>query len=310
MFWNKESQQIIKGASNANKLLGKEMMMDGSFPIKIPKEFFNLIDLANPDDPLLKQVSTVINEGETQFKKDPLDDNQFSKIPGLIHKYKNRALIIASRSCSIHCQYCFRKNFEYKVHDIFSNLEEIVSYLKSHIEIDEVILSGGDPFTLSDEKLKKIIDPINDIPHIKTIRFHTRTLVVIPDRIRSGLVDYLKSIRLNIVIVFHINHPNEVGSKFINFIKELEDFRLLNQSVLLKGVNDNSETLKALSIKLFEIGILPYYLHLLDEVEGSEHFFISEKDAKSIHKNLQKLVSGYLVPRLVKDENLESKTWK
>ena len=310
MFWNKESQQIIKGASNANKLLGKEMMMDGSFPIKIPKEFFNLIDLANPDDPLLKQVSPVINEGETQFKKDPLDDNQFSKIPGLIHKYKNRALIIASRSCSIHCQYCFRKNFEYKVHDIFSNLEEIVSYLKSHIEIDEVILSGGDPFTLSDIKLKQIIDPINDISHIKTIRFHTRTLVVIPDRIKSGFVDYLKSIRLNIVIVLHINHSNEVGSKFINFIKELEDFRLLNQSVLLKGVNDNAETLKALSIKLFEIGILPYYLHLLDEVEGSEHFFISEKDAKSIHKNLQKLVSGYLVPRLVKDENLESKTWK
>ena len=166
MFWNKESQQIIKGASNANKLLGKEMMVDGSFPIKIPKEFFNLIDLANPDDPLLKQVSPVINEGETQFKKDPLDDNQFSKIPGLIHKYKNRALIIASRSCSIHCQYCFRKNFEYKVHDIFSNLEEIVSYLKSHIEIDEVILSGGDPFTLSDEKLKQIIDAINDISHI------------------------------------------------------------------------------------------------------------------------------------------------
>ena len=310
MLWNKESQQIIKGADNANKLLGKEMMVEGGFPIKIPKEFFNLIDLANPDDPLLKQVSPVINEGETQFKKDPLDDNQFSKIPGLIHKYKNRALIIASRSCSIHCQYCFRKNFEYKVHDIFSNLEEIVSYLKSHIEIDEVILSGGDPFTLSDIKLKQIIDPINDISHIKTIRFHTRTLVVIPGRIRSGFVDYLNSIRLNIVIVFHINHPNEVGSKFINFIKELEDFRLLNQSVLLKGVNDNSETLKALSIKLFEIGILPYYLHLLDEVEGSEHFFISEKDAKSIHKNLQKLVSGYLVPRLVKDENLESKTWK
>jgi len=310
MLWNKESQQIIKGASNANKLLGKEMMMDGSFPIKIPKEFFNLIDLTNPDDPLLKQVSPVINEGEIQFKKNPLDDNQFSTIPGLIHKYRNRALIISSRSCSIHCQYCFRKNFEYKVHDIFSHLEEIISYLKLHIEIDEVILSGGDPFTLSDEKLKQIIDPINDIAHIKTIRFHTRTLVVIPDRMRSGFVDYLKNIRLNIVIVFHINHPNEISSKFINFIKELEYFRLLNQSVLLRGVNDNPETLKALSIKLFEIGILPYYLNLLDEVEGSEHFFISEQDAKSIHKELQKMTSGYLVPKLVKDENLESKTWK
>ena len=310
MLWNKESQQIIKGASNANKLLGKEMMVDGDFPIKIPKDFFNLIDLTNPDDPLLKQVSPVINEGEIQFKKNPLDDNQFSTIPGLIHKYRNRALIISSRSCSIHCQYCFRKNFEYKVHDIFSHLEEIISYLKLHIEIDEVILSGGDPFTLSDEKLKQIIDPINDIAHIKTIRFHTRTLVVIPDRMRSGFVDYLKNIRLNIVIVFHINHPNEIGSKFINFIKELEYFRLLNQSVLLRGVNDNPETLKALSIKLFEIGILPYYLNLLDEVEGSEHFFISEQDAKSIHKELQKMTSGYLVPKLVKDENLESKTWK
>jgi len=310
MLWNKESQQIIKGADKANKLLGKEMMVDGDFPIKIPKDFFNLIDLTNPDDPLLKQVSPVINEGEIQFKKNPLDDNQFSTIPGLIHKYRNRALIISSRSCSIHCQYCFRKNFEYKVHDIFSHLEEIISYLKLHIEIDEVILSGGDPFTLSDEKLKQIIDPINDIAHIKTIRFHTRTLVVIPDRMRSGFVDYLKNIRLNIVIVFHINHPNEIGSKFINFIKELEYFRLLNQSVLLRGVNDNPETLKALSIKLFEIGILPYYLNLLDEVEGSEHFFISEQDAKSIHKELQKMTSGYLVPKLVKDENLESKTWK
>ena len=310
MLWNKESQQIIKGADKANKLLHKEMMVDGDFPIKIPRDFFNLIDLTNPDDPLLKQVSPVINEGEIQFKKNPLDDNQFSTIPGLIHKYRNRALIISSRSCSIHCQYCFRKNFEYKVHDIFSHLEEIISYLKLHIEIDEVILSGGDPFTLSDEKLKQIIDPINDIAHIKTIRFHTRTLVVIPDRMRSGFVDYLKNIRLNIVIVFHINHPNEIGSKFINFIKELEYFRLLNQSVLLRGVNDNPETLKALSIKLFEIGILPYYLNLLDEVEGSEHFFISEQDAKSIHKELQKMTSGYLVPKLVKDENLESKTWK
>jgi len=209
--------------------------------------------------------------------------------------------------CAIHCQYCFRQNFDYGSHDILSNWVDIEDYLLNNKVVTEVILSGGDPLTLSDKKISMIFKRIESISHIKTIRIHTRTAVVIPSRITQKLIEILNQTKLKVVIVFHINHANEVSDEFVKNIKGFVGLTLLNQSVLLRGVNDNAKVLSDLSYRLFESSVLPYYLHLLDKVTGAERFLVSDKKAKEIYKLLQKSIPGYLLPRMVRDEGGESK---
>ncbi len=211
--------------------------------------------------------------------------------------------------CAIHCQYCFRQNFDYSGHDAMSNWLAIEDYIRSHQSINEVILSGGDPLSLSDEKLAQLIRNIENIEHIKILRVHSRSMVVTPSRITDKLVKLLTKTALKVVLVTHINHANEVSEVFIQNIGNFTNITLLNQSVLLKGVNDDLGTLERLSLKLFDIGILPYYLHMLDKVKGAEHFLISDERAIQLHQDLKGSLSGYLVPKLVRDENLKSKTW-
>ena len=308
--WQHNTRNTLKGANSCNDFFQSDQFKDQHFPIKIPLEFANLIDKNNPDDPLLKQVIPFRNaQNQAEFSLSPLGDEDNAPVAGLIHKYPNRVLLITSRVCAIHCQYCFRQNFDYSGHDAMSNWLAIEDYIRSHQSINEVILSGGDPLSLSDEKLAKLIRNIENIEHIKILRIHSRSMVVTPSRITDNLVKLLTKTSLKVVLVTHINHANEVSEVFIQNIGNFTNITLLNQSVLLKGVNDDLSTLERLSLKLFDIGILPYYLHMLDKVKGAEHFLISDERAIQLHQDLKNSLSGYLVPKLVRDENLKSKTW-
>ncbi|RUM82265.1 MAG: KamA family radical SAM protein [Candidatus Thioglobus sp.] len=308
--WQHNTRNTLKGANSCNDFFQSDQFKDQHFPIKIPLEFANLIDKNNPDDPLLKQVIPFSNaQNQAEFSLSPLGDEDNAPVAGLIHKYPNRVLLITSRVCAIHCQYCFRQNFDYSGHDAMSNWIAIEDYIRSHQSINEVILSGGDPLSLSDEKLAKLIRNIENIEHIKILRLHSRSIVATPSRITDKLVKLLTKTSLKVVLVTHINHENEVSEVFIQNIGNFTNITLLNQSVLLKGVNDDLSTLERLSLKLFDIGILPYYLHMLDKVKGAEHFLISDERAIQLHQDLKNSLSGYLVPKLVRDENLKSKTW-
>ena len=308
--WQHNTRNTLKGANSCNDFFQSDQFKDRHFPIKIPLEFANLIDKNNPDDPLLKQVIPFRSaQNQAEFSLSPLGDEDNAPVAGLIHKYPNRVLLITSRVCAIHCQYCFRQNFDYSGHDAMSNWLAIEDYIRSHQSINEVILSGGDPLSLSDEKLAQLIRNIENIEHIKILRVHSRSMVVTPSRITDKLVKLLTKTALKVVLVTHINHANEVSEVFIQNIGNFTNITLLNQSVLLKGVNDDLGTLERLSLKLFDIGILPYYLHMLDKVKGAEHFLISDERAIQLHQDLKSSLSGYLVPKLVRDENLKSKTW-
>ena len=308
--WQHNTRSTLKGANSCNDFFQSDQFKDQHFPIKIPLEFANLIDKNNPGDPLLKQVVPFNNvQNQAEFSLSPLGDEGNAPVAGLIHKYPNRVLLITSRVCAIHCQYCFRQNFDYSGHDAISNWSAIEDYIRDNQSIDEVILSGGDPLSLSDEKLQDLIDKIQCIDHIKTLRIHSRSMVVTPSRITDKLIRMLNNTKLNVVIVLHTNHANELSNEFATAIQKLAKITLLNQSVLLKGVNDSVSVLSDLSLRLFDLGILPYYLHMLDKVSGAEHFLISDERAIQLHQSLRENLSGYLVPKLVRDENLTAKTW-
>ena len=308
--WQHNARNTLKGASRCNDFFQSDQFEDQHFPIKIPLEFANLIDKNNPDDPLLKQViNAQARLGNSEFSLSPLDDESNAPVEGLIHKYPNRVLLITSRVCAIHCQYCFRQNFDYSGHDAMSNWLAIEDYIRSHQSVNEVILSGGDPLSLSDEKLEKLIKNIENIKHVKLLRIHSRSIVVTPSRITDKLVKILAKTALKVVLVTHVNHENELSEVFVKNIGNFVNVTLLNQSVLLAGVNNDLDALERLSLKLFDAGILPYYLHMLDKVKGAEHFLVSDEYATQLHQNLKKNLSGYLVPKLVRDENLAAKTW-
>ena len=307
--WQHSSRDSLRGASECNVFFKTNKFTDNGFKIKIPLEFARLVNKVDPNDPLLIQVISHKTRTQSGFKSSPLEDEKFSPVDGLIHKYNNRVLLIVSRSCAIHCQYCFRQNFDYAGHDAISNWGSISDYIDDNKQINEVILSGGDPLSLGDNKIKWLINEIENIAHIKTIRIHTRTAVVVPSRITIELAETLNNTSLNVVLVFHTNHPQELTNEFKESLKKLSNLTLLNQSVLLKGVNDAGDTLVNLSKKLFSFGILPYYLHMLDRVGGSEAFLVTDNSAIELHEHLKRELSGYLVPRLVRDENFEFKSW-
>ncbi len=308
--WQYYARYTLKGANQSNDFFKIEAFKDQDFPIKIPLEFAQLIDKSNKNDPLLRQVisSKVLSKSEN-FSLLPLEEEKYSPVAGLIHKYPNRVLLITSQVCAIHCQYCFRQNFNYSEHDAISNWNEVQNYIVNDVKINEVILSGGDLLSLSDDKLSILIDNIANIAHIKTLRIHTRSIVVMPSRITDKLADTLNQSRLNVVIVLHTNHAQELSVKFAQKITKLSGVTLLNQSVLLKGVNDSIKILTELCLKLFDLGILPYYLHMLDKVQGAQDFLVKDDDAIQLHQQLKNNLSGYLVPKLVRDNGNHSKDW-
>lgn len=279
------------------------------FPLRVPLPFVQRMEKGNPKDPLFLQIMTshlefVQAEG---FSKDPLEE-QHTPAPNILHKYHNRLLFMVKNSCAVNCRYCFRRHFPYAENKgDKQNWQKALSYIAEHHEIDEVIFSGGDPLMAKDHELEWLIKQLENIPHLQRLRIHTRLPVVIPQRITTKFCELLKRSRLQSVLVTHINHPNEIDESLSHAIKKLKSVgvTLLNQSVLLKHINDNAHTLKALSEKLFHIGILPYYLHLFDKVEGASHFYVSDENGKKIYEELQTLTSGYLVPKLARENPKE-----
>ena len=263
------------------------------------------MEKGNRYDPLFLQAMASADEflQAEGFVKDPLEE-QHSPAPNILHKYQNRLLFMIKNSCAINCRYCFRRHFPYDEVKSGKHIwQQGLDYIAAHKEIEEVIFSGGDPLMAKDAELDWLITQLEQIPHIQTLRIHSRLPVVIPNRITETLCQRLLQSRLHIVMVTHINHANEIDEIFAQKMQMLKQANvvLLNQAVLLKGVNNQAECLKQLSHKLFRVGILPYYLHLLDQVEGASHFFIEAAEALTIYRELQKITSGYLVPKLARE---------
>lgn len=278
------------------------------FKCLVTASYLSRIKPGDINDPLLLQVLPLQQERQSQLQTqgliDPVGDIDAQVAQGVLHKYQGRALLISTGACAIHCRYCFRRHYPYPQHS-YSNklLQATVDYLRQNADIDEVILSGGDPLVLDNEKLARLIQELEAIDQIHTLRIHTRLPVVLPSRIDNDLVQLLASTRFQVVMVIHANHANELTAEEQARLLELHraGITLLNQSVLLKGINDDAPTLIALSKRLFQCNTLPYYLHSLDPVSGAMHFAVENNDALSIKEELEKQLPGYLVPRLVEE---------
>ena len=276
------------------------------FSIKVPQSFVQLMEYGNPNDPLLKQVLPITSElqVDNNFSTDPVDESSFNPVPGIVHKYRNRVLMIISPNCAINCRYCFRRHFPYDENrQSKQQWLKALDYLKTKPEINEVIFSGGDPLAANDHFLRWLTAEIESIQHIKRLRIHTRLPVVIPSRVDDQLLNWLGNTRLKPTLVLHINHANEIDEALRQGVDRLKKsgITVLNQSVLLKGINDNSDQLISLSEKLFDAGIMPYYLHMLDPVQGASHFDVSMDRAVEIFRQIQTELPGFLVPKLVQE---------
>lgn len=238
------------------------------------------------------------------FSHDAVADQSYLVHKGIIRKYHNRLLLIASSHCAVHCRYCFRQHFDYAGQTFeLEDLPVLMGYLEQHPEIDEVILSGGDPLTLKNAQLNELLTSISQCDNIKRIRIHSRVLSTLPERLNNGLISILWSHRHKLIMVMHINHTSELSIPVKNTLRTVRDLdlTLLNQSVLLRDVNDNAQSLRQLSESLFALGIMPYYLNLLDKVKGAERFYVPDEEALQIYRELAASTSGYLVPKLVRD---------
>ena len=276
------------------------------FPLRVPRGFISRMCRSDPDDPLLRQVLPAPAEDHEVpgFSSNPVGELSLICGDGLLSKYHGRALLVATGTCAIHCRYCFRRHFPYDEGQPGGlEFSTALGRVASDESIDEVILSGGDPLVLPDDRLEGLVTAIAEIPHVRRLRIHTRMPVVLPERVDEALVGWLAASPLPVVVVIHANHPNEIDDSVARALDVLGNAgaTLLNQAVLLRGVNDSSEALEGLSKRLFECGVLPYYLHLLDRVAGAAHFEVDENRALAIMDELRAELPGYLVPRLVRE---------
>ena len=272
------------------------------FPFRVTREFAARMHKGDAFDPLLLQVLPLQQESlaAAGFVCDPVGDAQAAVTPGVLHKYHGRALLITTAACAIHCRYCFRRHFPYRQHLQQPISAETLEMLASH-QVSEVILSGGDPLALSDQRLKLLFAQLWQLPDLERLRVHTRMPVVLPSRVTPELLGLLRQSPLPVATVLHVNHPNELDDSVAAALRLLRQggAHLLNQAVLLKGINDSAETLAALCERGYEAGILPYYVHLLDKVAGSAHFAVSRRRAVELETELRNRLPGYLVPRFV-----------
>lgn len=276
------------------------------FPLRVPRAFVARMRHGDAGDPLLRQVLPLDLERRVVegYAADAVGDAEARAARGVIRKYSGRALLVTTGSCAVHCRYCFRRHFPYA--------EEIAArdawrapldWLRAHPEIDELILSGGDPWSLSTPKLAELTDELRHLPQLRRLRIHTRLPVVLPARVDDELLAWLSRLPMAVVVVLHANHANELDAPVGLAAARLRDAgaTLLNQSVLLRGVNDDTEALASLSERLFELGVLPYYLHQLDRVAGAAHFAVPVAEARRLRDALRVRLPGYLVPRLVRE---------
>lgn len=310
--WQKELANAVKNPQQLLNLLAispEKMRISENarknFAMLVPMPFVNKMQKGDISDPLLKQVLPIDCEDKIVegYSLDPLGEHQ-NGIQGLLHKYKSRVLLILKSGCAVNCRYCFRRHFPYQENTLNKQqLIEIIDYLKAHPEVNEVILSGGDPLMAKDTFLEHLVNELDQLPQLKRLRIHTRLPVVIPQRITDSLCQLLADSRLKVMMVLHINHANEIDDLFREAMLKLHriGIQLLNQSVLLKGVNDSSAALVNLSEALSEANILPYYLFLLDKVQGAQHFDIETEKALQLIKEINIELPGYLVPKLSRE---------
>ena len=288
--------------------VGEAEAAAADFPVKVPQSFARRMRRGDPRDPLLLQVLARRYELDTVpgYSNDPVgESNGVIRRSGVIHKYHGRALLIVTAGCAVNCRYCFRRHFPYAQNrNSRAEWEQALDYVRSDSSIEEIILSGGDPLVITDAHLAELVTQVADIRHVHRLRVHSRTPVVLPDRVTPALVRTLSSSRLQSVVVIHANHAKEIDASVADAMRTLRDagITLLNQSVLLRDVNDNLGALTGLSEALFEASVLPYYLHLLDPVAGAAHFNVPIEEAQALHRELAAKLSGYLVPRLVRED--------
>ncbi len=283
-----------------------DVSADSLFATRVPKPFVDKMEYGNPNDPLLLQVLPSADEftQKAGFTPDPLAEQQYNPLPGVLHKYQSRVLLTLRGACAVNCRYCFRRHFEYADNRIKKrDIDSIVDYIRDKPSVNEVIFSGGDPLMATDTQISELMTAFSALPQLKRLRFHTRLPVVVPERITQTLASLFEHSPLKIVVVVHCNHPNEIDANFHSHVKRLTraGVQLFNQGVLLKGVNDNADTLVQLSEKLFDSNIVPYYLFLLDKVSGTSHFEVDEQEAKQLITAVAAKLPGYLVPKLTRE---------
>ncbi|NDC62824.1 MAG: EF-P beta-lysylation protein EpmB [Planctomycetia bacterium] len=320
--WQRELADAVRDPAELCRLLALDPSLAaeagrsaGGFGLLVPRAFVARMRPGDPRDPLLAQV--LPRSGELAeaagFTADPLDEAAALTAPGLIRKYSGRALVLATGACAVNCRYCFRREFPYADSGATqAGLGEALAAIAADQGIHEVILSGGDPLLLDDGRLGWLVDRINAIGHVRRLRFHTRLPIVLPSRVTAGLTAILAASRTACVVVVHANHAAELDAEVAAAVGRLSAARviLLNQSVLLAGVNDSVDALRALSERLVDLGVVPYYLHLLDRVRGTAHFEVSAEAAVALHERLRGLLPGYAVPRLVREVPGEpAKVW-
>jgi L-lysine 2,3-aminomutase len=278
-----------------------------AFPLRVPRGFVDCMERGNPADPLLRQVLPIQNELNIQpgYSHDPVGDLNAMTAAGVVHKYHGRVLLIVTGGCAVHCRYCFRRHFPYGEQQLSTQkVDQALAYLRMHDDVSEVILSGGDPLLLNDEKLGHLLTQISAINHVRRIRIHSRVPVVLPSRVTEALLKTFMALPQQLVLVIHANHGNELSNSVAEACLRLRasGITLLNQSVLLKDVNDDVRTLCHLSEKLLAFGVMPYYLHMLDRAMGTGHFEVPQLKGKQLLNAMQECLPGYLVPRLVTEQ--------
>ena len=308
-------QRILADSlTTSNQLLSRLSLMTDQvqsvdqspdFPVRVPEPFVTRMVPGDPHDPLLRQVLAVADERHAMpgFVKDPLDELE-GPMPGVLHKYRSRVLVIYRGGCAINCRYCFRRHFPYQENTLTArDIDGLVSYLKAHPEVNEVILSGGDPLMADDQALSGLFVRLESVSSIHRLRIHTRLPIVIPERVTDTLCQIIAATALPVVMVLHSNHANEIDQSVMDAVSQLRVVcrSVLNQSVILKGINDSADVLIALSERLFEAGIDPYYLNVLDRVSGAHHFDVSDLEVAALHQALLNALPGYLVPKLVRE---------
>ncbi|MGC4028287.1 MAG: EF-P beta-lysylation protein EpmB [Steroidobacteraceae bacterium] len=287
---------------------GRMRTAAGQFPLRVPRSYAARMRAGDPRDPLLLQVLAQGSElaAAAGYGTDPLEEQAARKAPGLLHKYAGRALLVTTGACAVHCRYCFRRHHDYSADQPEQDLPRwapALQALQSDPSIEEIILSGGDPLSLANPRLEALLTQLAALPQIRRIRIHTRTPIALPARVDVGLLQLLARVPRELIIVVHANHPRELDADTAAALQKLRQHcrLLLNQSVLLAGVNDDAHTLTALSQRLFECGVLPYYLHQLDHVAGAAHFEVPDSRALALVAQVNASLPGYLVPKLVRE---------
>ncbi len=312
--WQTELARAIKDPAELLAMLGLSAAdipggidTQQAFPQRVPRGYVARMQKGNPADPLLLQVLPRGQESTIQagFLRDPVGDTAATAAPGLLHKYHGRVLLITTGACPVHCRYCFRRHFPYAEHRPGDRQwQAAIEYIAAHPEINEVILSGGDPLSLSTPRLSEITDALRHIPHLQRLRIHSRMPIVLPQRIDNAFLRWLSELPWQTVLVTHCNHANELDTPVLNALAAVRALgvTLLNQAVLLKNINDNLSAQCSLSESLFTAGVLPYYLHLLDPVQGAAHFDVNENAGIALIDAMRCQLPGFLMPQLVREQ--------